>query len=79
MENKECKNKKCSKEVSWKDEKCPHCKTILKQHVTAPYNQKKWFGYLNENGDIVDHMICVKIDYYDDSSIKIESPLLKVI
>jgi len=67
---------KASKEKLLK-KTCPDCQELLKTYDESRY-QKKWYGYLNNNKKIVDHLVLVEFKYYDDDSYEVKIPLLNL-
>jgi len=56
---------------------CPDCRKPLKTYDSSRF-QKKWYGYLNNDKSMVDHLILVEFKYYDDDSFEVKVPLLNL-
>jgi hypothetical protein len=56
---------------------CPVCSKPLKTYDESRF-QKKWYGYLNDDKKIIDHLILVEFKYYDDDSFEVKVPLLNL-
>lgn len=54
---------------------CPDCRRPLKTWDESRF-QKKWYGYLSGDKNVVDHLILVEFNYYDDGSFEVKVPLL---
>lgn len=67
---------KISKERLLKNS-CPHCRKPLKAFDESKF-QKKWYGYLNNDKMIIEHLILVEFSYYDDGSFEVKVPLLNL-
>jgi hypothetical protein len=67
---------KTSKERPLKNS-CPVCRKPLKTYDESRL-QKKWFGYLNNDKRMIDHLVLVEFNYYDDDSFEVKVPLLNV-
>ena len=83
-----CTNDKCGKKFTEDDvatlrdsgikidKKCPTCKKKLTWNVTDRYARKRWYGYLSQDKSIVECLILVIFDAFDNKSIDAEIPLL---
>lgn len=67
---------KASKEKLLKNA-CPDCRTPLKTYDESRF-QKKWYGYLNNDKRMIDHLVLVEFNYYDDDSFEVKVPLLNL-
>ncbi|MBA4390237.1 MAG: hypothetical protein C0399_04790 [Syntrophus sp. (in: bacteria)] len=67
---------KVSKEKLFKNA-CPHCRKPLKTFDESKF-QKKWYGYLNNDKMMIEHLILVEFNYYDDGSFEVKIPLLNL-
>lgn len=67
---------KASKEKILKNT-CPDCHELLKTYDESRF-QKKWYGYLNDDKTIIDHLILVEFKYYDDDSFEVIVPLINL-
>ncbi|RJP95631.1 MAG: hypothetical protein C4518_01160 [Desulfobacteraceae bacterium] len=67
---------KKSKERSLKNT-CPDCHKPLKKYDESRF-QKKWYGYINNDKRVVDHLVLVEFNYYDDDSFEVKVPLLNL-
>ncbi|MDI6722090.1 MAG: hypothetical protein QMD97_00915 [Candidatus Aenigmarchaeota archaeon] len=56
---------------------CPACHKLLKTFDESRF-QKKWYGYLNNDKKMIDHLVLVEFKYYDDDSFDVVVPLLKL-
>ena len=56
---------------------CPDCRKPLKTHDESRF-QKKWYGYLNNDEKMIDHLVLVEFNYYDDDSFEVKVPLLNL-
>ena len=56
---------------------CPDCHKQLKTYDESRF-QKKWYAYLNNNKRMIDHLVLVEFDYYDDDSFEVKVPLLNL-
>jgi hypothetical protein len=56
---------------------CPDCRAPLKTYDESRF-QKKWYAYLNNNKRMIDHLVLVEFDYYDDDSFEVKVPLLNL-
>jgi hypothetical protein len=66
------------KEKVGKTNKCT-CGSKLITNVTQESERKRWFGYISiKNAKIIDYMVLVENIYYDDESIEVKIPLLKI-
>jgi len=54
---------------------CPGCRKPLKTYDESRF-QKKWYGYLNNVDRMIDHLVLVEFNYYDDDSFEVKVPLL---
>jgi len=57
---------------------CPDCHKPLKIYDESRF-QKKWYGYLNKDKRMIDHLILVEFKYYDDDSFEVKVPLLNLV
>jgi hypothetical protein len=86
-----CIDNKCGKKFSEEDvdalrasgtkilKKCPACqKNKLTWNITNRFARKRWYGYPSQDKSIVEYLVLVIIDEFDDKSIDIEIPLLKL-
>ena len=83
-----CTNDKCGKKFtkddvatlrdsgSKIDKKCPTCKKKLTWNVTDRYARKRWYGYLSQDKAMVEYLVVVIFDEFDDKRIDVEIPLL---
>ena len=55
--------------------KCPDCGSKLKTYDESRF-QKKWYGYLNKDKKIIEHLVLAEFMYYDDDSVEVKVPLL---
>ena len=67
---------KASKEKLQKNA-CPDCHKPLKTYDESRF-QKKWYGYLNNDKRMIDHLVLVEFKYYDDDSFEVKVPLLNL-
>jgi len=67
---------KASKEKLQKNA-CPDCHKQLKTYDESRF-QKKWYGYLNNDKRMIEHLVLVEFNYYDDDSFEIKVPLLNL-
>jgi len=67
---------KASKEKLQKNA-CPDCHKPLKTYDGSRF-QKKWYGYLNNDKRMIDHLVLVEFKYYDDDSFEVKVPLLNL-
>ena len=58
-------------------ETCPDCRKPLKTYDKSRF-QKKWYGYLNNDKRMIDHLVLVEFKYYDDGSFEVEVALLNL-
>jgi len=65
---------KASKEILMKNT-CPDCHNPLKTYDESRF-QKKWYGYLNNDERMIDHLVLVEFKYFDDDSFEVTIPLL---
>ena len=56
---------------------CPDCRKPLKTYDEGRF-QKKWYGYLNNDKRMIDHLVLVEFNYYDDDSFEVKVPLLNL-
>jgi ssDNA-binding Zn-finger/Zn-ribbon topoisomerase 1 len=56
---------------------CPDCREPLKIYDESRF-QKKWYGYLNNDKRMIDHLVLVEFNYYDDDSFEVKVPLLNL-
>jgi hypothetical protein len=56
---------------------CPDCHKLLKTYDESRF-QKKWYGYLNSDKRLIDHLVLVEFKYYDDDSFEVVVPLLDI-
>lgn len=56
---------------------CPDCRKPLKTYNESRF-QKKWYGYLNNDERMIDHLVLVEFNYYDDDSFEVRVPLLNL-
>jgi hypothetical protein len=56
---------------------CPDCGKHLKTWDESRF-QKKWYGYLNDDKKMIDHLVLVEFIYYDDDSFEVKVPLLNL-
>lgn len=56
---------------------CPVCNKRLKTYDESRF-EKKWYGYLNNDKRMIDHLVLVEFKYYDDDSFEVVIPLLKL-
>lgn len=56
---------------------CPDCGEPLKTYDESRF-QKKWYGYLNNDKRMIDHLVLVEFNYYDDDSFEVKVPLLNL-
>jgi hypothetical protein len=58
---------------------CPDCKRQLKTYDESRF-QKKWYGYLNDDKSIVEHLVLVEYQYYilqnNHDSFEVKVPLI---
>jgi len=58
---------------------CPVCRKPLKTYDENRF-QKKWYGYLNNDKKIIDHLVLIEFKYYIDTdkndSFEVNVPLL---
>lgn len=57
---------------------CPYCDSKLTSNNTEKHERKKWYGYLSPDKRIVEHLVLVIIDQFEDYSTEVEIPLLKI-
>ncbi len=57
---------------------CPDCREPLKTYDESRF-QKKWYGYLNNDKRIIDYLVLVEFNYYDDDSFEVKVPLLNLV
>jgi DNA-directed RNA polymerase subunit RPC12/RpoP len=57
---------------------CPYCDSKLTSNVTEKLERKKWYGYLSPDKTIVEHLVLVVIDQFEDYSTEVEIPLLNL-
>ena len=67
---------KASKERLLKNA-CPVCRKLLKTYDESRF-QKKWYGYLSNDKKMIDHLVLVEFNYYDDDSFEVKVPLLNL-
>jgi hypothetical protein len=67
---------KASKERLLKNA-CPGCHKALKTYDESRF-QKKWYGYLNNDKRMIEHLVLVEFNYYDDDSFEVKVPLLNL-
>jgi len=67
---------KASKERLLKNA-CPDCRKPLKTYDERRF-QKKWYGYLNNDKRMIEHLVLVEFEYYDDDSFEVKVPLLNL-
>ena len=67
---------KASKEKLQKNA-CPDCHKPLKTYDESRF-QIKWYGYLNNDKRMIDHLVLVEFKYYDDDSFEVKVPLLNL-
>ena len=67
---------KTSKEILMKNT-CPDCHNPLKTYDESRF-QKKWYGYLNNDKRMIEHLVLVEFKYYDDDSFEVKVPLLNL-
>lgn len=60
-----------------KKDVCPFCRENLKTYDESRF-QKKWYGYLNSDKRMVDHLVLVEFHYYNDDSFEVKVPLLEL-
>jgi hypothetical protein len=68
--------RKTSKEKLLKNA-CPDCHEPLKTYDESRF-QKKWYGYLNSDKRMIDHLVLVEFKYYDDGSFEAMVPSLNL-
>lgn len=56
---------------------CPDCRNPLKTYDESRF-QKKWYGYVNNDERLIDHLVLVEFKYYDDDSFEVKVPLLNL-
>jgi hypothetical protein len=56
---------------------CPDCRKPLKTCDESRF-QKKWYGYLSTDKRMIDHLVLVEFNYYDDDSFEVKVPLLNL-
>lgn len=60
---------------------CPDCHKPLKTYDESRF-QKKWYGYLNDDKRMIDHLVLVEFKYYRDKdkndSFEVKVPLLNL-
>ena len=56
---------------------CPSCRKLLKTYDESRF-QKKWYGYLSNDKRMIDHLVLVEFNYYDDDSFEVKVPLLNL-
>jgi DNA-directed RNA polymerase subunit RPC12/RpoP len=56
---------------------CPDCHKPLKTYDENRF-QKKWYGYLSNDKRMIDHLVLVEFNYYDDDSFEVKVPLLNL-
>ena len=60
---------------------CPVCRKPLKTYDESRF-QKKWYGYLNNDKRVIDHLVLVEFKYYIDEnkndSFEVKIPLLNL-
>jgi hypothetical protein len=50
----------------------------LTWNITDRFARKRWYGYLNQDKSTVEYLVLLIIDEFDDKSIDVEIPLLKL-
>jgi len=85
-----CTNSRCGKKFTEQDiavlknegkkisQICPYCDFKLTFNITEKLERKKWYGYLNPDKTIVEHLVLVVIDQFEDNSTEVEIPLLNL-
>lgn len=85
-----CTGSECSKKFTEQDiadlkkegkkfsQNCPYCDSKLTSNITEKHERKKWYGYLSSDKTIVDHLILVVIDQFEDYSTEVEIPFLNL-
>ncbi len=85
-----CTNSECCKKLTEQDierlknegktiaKKCPDCESKLVSNITEKLERKKWYGYLSEDKTIIEHLVLVVIDQFEDGSTEVEIPLLNL-
>jgi hypothetical protein len=72
---------KASKEKHQKNT-CPDCHEPLKTYDESRF-QKKWYGYLNDDKRMIDHLVLVEFKYYIDKdnndSFEVKVPILDLV
>ena len=60
---------------------CPNCRKQLKTYDESRF-QKKWYGYLDNDKKMIDHLVLVEFKYYIDKdkndSFEVNVPLLNL-
>jgi hypothetical protein len=77
LEEKIRSKRKGSKEKLQKNA-CPDCHKQLRTYDESRF-QKKWYGYLSNDKRMIDHLILVEFNYYDDDSFEVKVPLLNLV
>ncbi|MFH1081651.1 MAG: hypothetical protein V1766_15555 [Pseudomonadota bacterium] len=76
------KSKQRASKEKRKKNACPDCDKQLKTYDESRF-QKKWYGYLNNDKRIIDHLVLVEFKYYidkdDNDSFEINVPLLNLV
>ena len=61
---------------------CPDCRKPLKTYDESRF-QKKWYGYLNDDKRMIDHLVLVEFKYYIDKdnndSFEVKVPILDLV
>ena len=85
-----CTNSECCKKVTEEDiehlknegkkfsQNCPYCNSKLTSNIMEKLERKKWYGYLNQDRTIVEHLVLVVTDQFEDRSTEVEIPLLNL-
>jgi DNA-directed RNA polymerase subunit RPC12/RpoP len=85
-----CTNPGCGKKFTEQDtadlknegkkfsQNCPYCNSKLTSNIMEKLERKKWYGYLNQNRTIVEHLVLVVTDQFEDRSTEVEIPLLNL-
>jgi hypothetical protein len=88
MITSKCTSSECGKKFTEQDiaelkregkkfsQNCPYCDNKLTSNTTEKLERKKWYGYLNPDKTIVEHLVLVVIDQFEDYSTEVEVPLL---
>jgi hypothetical protein len=71
-ESEKTETKKKKKDLT----SCKACHGKLVKNVADIYNRHRWFGYMNSERTIIDYLVLVVIDEYDDGSYEFCIPTL---